>query len=513
MANKKLFPSAVAADITKNNAGGVAVALSDEAALTQYVMTGTFNGTFYTDAETDLKWVIELARKIEPEYLARLAVFARERAYMKDAPALLLTALSVRSPILFAQVFDRVVDNAKVLRTFVQMIRSGVVGRKSLGSGPKRLVADWLEQASDRTLVNAVGRDPSIGDVIRLSRPKAKTPSREALFGYLIGKVPRTDERLPAILRQLEAFRAGGSDQLPEVEFRLLTEFRLTPEHWKEIARNAPWQMTRMNLNTFARKGVFEDRALTRAIAARLRDAEQIRKARAFPYQLLAAYRNIGEDVPQAVAEALIDAAEIATENVPAFPGKVYVMPDVSGSMRSPVTGRRRGSSSKVRCVDVAALVAATVLRRNPDAEIIPFEGEVVKVRVSARDSVLANAEKLAAVGGGSTNCSAPLALLNGKRAQGDLLIYVSDNESWVDAGRYGGTALQAEWRAFKARNPGARLACIDIAPNRTVQARSAEDVLNVGGFSDAVFDALNAFARGELSGDGWVKEVGRVRL
>jgi 60 kDa SS-A/Ro ribonucleoprotein len=69
-----------------------------------------------------------------------------------------------------------------------------------------------------------------------------------------------------------------------------------------------------------------------------------------------------------------------------------------------------------------------------------------------------------------------------------------------------------AEWQKFRGRNPNAKLACIDIQPNATVQARG-DDVLNVGGFSDAVFDALAAFVRGELAGDGWVKKVERVAL
>ena len=59
------------------------------------------------------------------------------------------------------------------------------------------------------------------------------------------------------------------------------------------------------------------------------------------------------------VRDALQDAMEIAIENVPEIDGKVYVFPDVSGSMHSPVTGYRKGATSAVRCIDVAALVAA----------------------------------------------------------------------------------------------------------------------------------------------------------
>jgi len=513
MANKKIFKPATAADVTRNLAGGVAYAMSDRAALAQYLMTGTFSNTFYANAEEDTARILDLAKRLEPEYLAKLAVFARERGFMKDAPALLVAVLAARSPKLCEAVFGRVIDSSKMLRNFVQIVRSGVTGRKSLGTAPKRLVANWLLKATDRELLNAVGQSPSIGDVIKLSRPKPRDPTREALFGYLIGKVGGGAQALPEAVRKFEAFKLGASDVLPNVDFRLLTALPLRNEQWKTIARHAPWQMTRMNLNTFARHGVFEDGELTKLITERLRDPELIGKAKVFPYQLLGAYLNAGDAVPKAVTEALIDAAEVAVANVPVLKGKVFVFPDTSGSMMSAVTGQRGGGTSKMRCIDVAGLVAACVLRRNPEAEILPFSTDVVRLRLSARDSIMTNAARLAEIGGGGTNCSAPLAELNGRQAAGDFLIYVSDNESWVDAKSNRGTATLREWERFRARNPGARLACIDLQPNATVQARSSEEVLNVGGFSDAVFDALTAFASGELAGDGWVKKVERVSL
>jgi 60 kDa SS-A/Ro ribonucleoprotein len=186
--------------------------------------------------------------------------------------------------------------------------------------------------------------------------------------------------------------------------------------------------------------------------------------------------------------------------------------------MQSAVTGYRKGATSAVRCVDVAALVAATVLRKTPRAEVIPFESQAVEVRLNPRDSVMTNAEKLANLPAGGTNCSAPLALLNKRRASGDVVIYVSDNESWVDAptyGRFGGsaTATMKEWAAFKQRNPTARMVCIDIQPYGTVQAKEREDILNIGGFSDQVFDVIAEFARGGLNADRWVGVIEEVIL
>ena len=144
--------------------------------------------------------------------------------------------------------------------------------------------------------------------------------------------------------------------------------------------------------------------------------------------------------------------------------------------MHSPVTGHRAGATTAVRCIDVAALVAAAFLRQNSRAGVIPFENNAVNITLNPRDSVMTNAQKLAALPAGGTNCSAPLAELNRRKASGDLLIYVSDNESWVDSplhGRFGGsaTATMKEWTSYKARNPKAKLVCIDIQPYGTTQA------------------------------------------
>jgi 60 kDa SS-A/Ro ribonucleoprotein len=297
------------------------------------------------------------------------------------------------------------------------------------------------------------------------------------------------------------------------VPFQMLTALKLGKDEWIAIAMNASWQMTRMNLNTFARHGVFERKGMAELIAARLRDSKAIAKARAFPYQLMAAYATVDTRVPAAVRDALQDAMEIAISNVPAIEGKVYVCPDVSGSMQSAVTGYRKGATSAVRCLDVAALVAAAIVRRNPLAEVLPFEGRVVKIDVNPRDSVMTNAQKLSKIGGGGTNCSAPLTKLNARGKTGDLVIFVSDNESWVDAGGGRGTATLREWNKFRKRNPNAKLVCIDLQPNRTTQAAERDDVLNIGGFSDRIFEVVAEFAAGRLSADHWVGVIESVKL
>jgi 60 kDa SS-A/Ro ribonucleoprotein len=517
MANKNLFKSIIgklipAADAS-NEERAPAYALKPEHALAQYAATGCLNSTFYAGAEEQLSKVLELCEKVDAEFVARTAVFARERGFMKDTPALLLAVLSAKDLKLLERVFPRVVDNAKMLRNFVQIVRSGAAGRKSLGSAPKRLVREWLEARDEAALFRAsVGRSPSFADLVRMVHPRPRTREREALYGYLLGR-EHDASALPDVVRRFEAYKAGDRAEVPDVPFQMLTALELGKAEWAAIARRAPWQMTRMNLNTFARHGVFEVPGMAELVARRLGDPALVEKARVFPYQLMAAYQMTDRRVPAEVRDALQDALEIAVRNVPQIPGKVYVFPDVSGSMASPVTGYRKGSTSAVRCVDVAALVAAAVLRRNPRAEVIPFEQDVVSLSLNARDSVMTNAQKLAAVGGGGTNCGAPLALLNERRAEGDLVIYVSDNQSWVDAGGGRGTETMRQWNAFKQRNPRARLVCVDLQPYGTTQAQEREDVLNVGGFSDQVFDLVAEFAAGRLDSGHWVGRIEAVEL
>ncbi len=515
MANQNVFRSIVGKLIpradAKNSHGAPAYALSPKQALAQYAATGCFNATFYASADEQLDTLRSLAFEVDTEFVAKCAVYARERGLMKDTPAFLCAVLAVRSQTHLKTIFGRVINDPKMLRNFVQIMRSGAVGTKSMGTATKRLVQQWLANHSEEQLFRgSVGAQPSLADVVKMVHPKPKSEARAAFYGYLLGKEVAAD-RLPPLVRAFEAYKANRSGAVPEVPFQMLTALSLGKAEWTAIAASAGWQMTRMNLNTFQRHGVFEDPKMVNLVAQRLADPQLVRKSKAFPYQLMMAYLA-ADDAPGRIREALQDAMELAIDNVPTFEGRVVVCPDVSGSMGSPVTGHRKGATTKVRCIDVAALVTAALLRKNKDARVIPFEQQVVKLDLNARDSVMTNARKLAGVGGGGTNCSAPLALLNKERAKADVVIYVSDNESWVDAGAGRGTATMQQWEAFRANNPGAKLICIDLVPNRTSQAQGRAEVLNVGGFSDAVFEVARDFVQGG-SQDHWVSVIEEVVL
>ena len=102
MANKNLFKTlagalAPATD-TLNAHAAPAYAFDDRHALAQLAATGCLNDVFYTDAGTQLQETLKRVAAVPPEFTAKCAVYARERGFMKDMPALLCAALATKAP-------------------------------------------------------------------------------------------------------------------------------------------------------------------------------------------------------------------------------------------------------------------------------------------------------------------------------------------------------------------------------------------------------------------------------
>jgi 60 kDa SS-A/Ro ribonucleoprotein len=554
MANKTLFSSVTSLlprATVVNEAGGRAYQHTPKHALAQIAATGCFNGVYYATAENQLAEMQKLIDQIDDSvYLAKLAVYSRERAFMKDMPAALLLGIAKRDSELMHRIFDRVIDNGRVLRTLFQMIRSGQFGRKGLSSSLQRAFQRWLNEASVSILLSAsIGNDPSLRDILRMARPTPADNARRAMFGWLTDKeqskwAPATEVDLPEQVRLLVAFRTAetaaqqvvllqslsGDENRPALHARwdLLADTAKGPVVWAAIARTMGPQALRMNLNTLQRHGVFEDAAMVQTVVDRLADETEIRRSRQFPYQYFAAYLNASDEVPHKIKAALHKAAEIACGNVPELPGPVIIGLDTSGSMSCAITGNRgRGATSKMRCIDVAALFAAAILRRNPDSVIIPFDTQAYNAKVDPSDAILSLSERLAKYGGGGTDCSIPLREASARHRKRKFAgcVLVSDNESWIYANRafaygtHGSTGVMTEWQEFVKNQvrlrggniQGPKLVCINIQPYGSTQAPERSDILNIGGFSDAVFNVVASYLGDDAN--RFVAEVESIEL
>jgi 60 kDa SS-A/Ro ribonucleoprotein len=496
---------------TTNDSGGVAYAMTHEHALAQYAVTGMLDSLVLQSAEVQFERVLQISQNCSSEYIAKLAIYAHEKGLMKDMPALLLAILLKRDKSFFEPTFDRVITNGRMLRTFVNVVRSGRLGFRSFGSLAKRKIQQWLNSASDKTVINAsIGKSPSLKDIILMVHPKAPDEKRNQLYRWVCDmdcqedKLPEQLQLYLKLKRNLEA-----AEKLPDVPFQMYTSMGLTTEGWKHIAKNATWNQTRMNLATFERHGVLSDREMESQIAERLKSHRDILGSKAMPYSIFSAYKAANGS--ELIKRALNTAAEMSLDNVPEIKGKTVIAIDISGSMT-----QRVNMKSNVTCMDIAGLFASALMSKNKDVDIILFNTSARRY-IPRYNRILDITMELASMSYGGTDCSSAMEYVRNNYTRDrlpDNIIMISDNESWADAkNRPGYTGTYAHFLEIKKNNPRARMVNLDIAPHASAQTVSGSDVLNIGGFTDSVFQVMAMFFESKGNPDFWVNQIKSIQL
>jgi len=536
MANKELFKTdtVVARPATgETSEGRPAYSLHAEQTLAELACVGTFQNTYYNDAKTQLKTLLTMAAEVSDEYLARVAVYSREQGYMKDMPAALLAVLSTRSPKLFRKVFSRIVDNPRMIRTFVQIMRSGAVGRRSLGNAPKKMIQRAIQNMPGFLLLNSsVGNNPSMSDVIKMVHPRPVDTNNltknemQAAFAWIIGK-EYNPEHLPKAFQEYEAFKAGERAEVPRCNFRLIDGLETTTEdHWRQLGYGMNWTTLKMNLNTLARHGALKDSALIQHTIKLLSDKDKVAASRCFPYSIMTGFNYLSEDVPASLRGALQDALELSVDNVPEMPGRVLVSIDISGSMCS-LVGDGMG---KTQCIDAAGLFGAAILKKNPDAKVTAFSEQLFHRRLNPRDSIATITRQIKGSGfHGATRWDAAIDWALNEREKFDAIIWVSDMEANLDSVRYssrsfygyewgGGSSTNAQQLIAEYRkkvNKNVKIITINMTANgghAQVDGEFDHNVLQVAGFSDHVFDVIASFMKAKESGH-WVKMISAINI
>lgn len=498
---------------TINESGGIAYAMTHQHALAQYATTGMLDGYLHIDGQTQLSRIIDLAEKCSNKYVAQVAIYAHEKGFMKDIPALLLGYLMKKDRGLFNAIFKRVITNGRMLRTFVQIIRSGTFGTRSFGTNAKHQIQDWLNSTSDKTIINAsIGNDPSLKDIIKMVHPKAPNENRNQLYRWVCD-MDYQEDKLPEQLQLYLKLKRNPekAEELPDLPFQMYTSMGLTTEGWRHIAKNATWNQTRMNLATFERHGVFGDKSFTNKIAEKLTSERDIIRSKAMPFAIFSAFKKAG-DISYGIRKALNEAAEISLQNVPKLEGKTVVAIDRSGSMSWLINSR-----STVRVMDVAAVLVAALKNKNPDLEIILFN-HTASIYEPKGKTLFGISEELSRMASGGTDCGAAMAFIKDRYANTgmpDNIIMVSDNESWLSTTKnfWNSTGTVDQLKLIRKQNPNTRMINIDVTPGSSSQTVPEEYVLNIGGFNDAVFQVASLFFNSKGNKDFWVSEINKVEI
>ncbi len=140
-----------------------------------------------------------------------------------------------------------------------------------------------------------------------------------------------------------------------------------------------------------------------------------------------------------------------------------------------------------------------------PSATLICLDVSSPMHRLADVPAILERADVVSFSG---TSCNMALRHANELRRMADLVLFVTANRSWTDfgsspTGRGKRLATMAEeWMLFRARNPRARLVLIDLQARGMTRVMGHPDVLQIGGFSDAMLRVTSLFAAGKLDVD-----------
>ena len=484
-------------DVTRNHEGERAYLLIDELELYSAVVTSMLSDTFYEGAKDRVERIAQLVRKVDPEFVAKLAVYARTEMNLRSVPMLLVVELArVHSgDNLVARTVERVVQRADEITELLACYqwRNAREGVKKL-SRVSNQILKGLRAAFNRfdeyqfAKYNRSGAEVKLRDALFLVHPKAKDAAQQEIFDKIV-----TDSLKTPYTWETELSALGQTMFADEAEKNAAFAAK-----WEELVASRKMGYMAMLRNLRNILTACAGRQTVEAACDFIGDAERVRNSKQLPFRFLAAYRETKDvDSPdtQRVVDALESAVLASAANINGFDADTSVLLacDVSGSMFSPISPK-----SKVMSYDIGLLLA--MLLRNRCSNVIAgMFGDIWKTIAIPGKGILSAVDVMyrrEGEVGYSTNGYKVIDWLIGQRIKIDKVMMFTDCQMWNS--RYDGSTFEKSWDRYKKIAPDAKLYLFDLSGYGNSPLRmTREDVVLISGWSDKVFDVLQALEDG----------------
>jgi len=480
-----------------NHQGGVAYKMGPEMELYSLVVTSTLSNRFYETAESQVARLRKLVQQVDPEFVAKLAIYAREKMYLRSIPLVLTVELARihRGDSLVQRLTERVIQRADEITELLayyqlankrqgtkQLNRLSKQLQKGIAAAFNKFDAYQFAKYNRKTVV-------SLKDALFLAHPKAKDEAQQAIFDQIVSntlEAPYTWEVKLSEWGQ-QSFRTEKK------------KAKALKETWTELIQsNRLGYMALMrNLRNILQAEV--STKVMQQVADRLSDPEQVRRSKQLPFRFLSAYREL-EVISNGQVAMLLDALEKAVRvsiyNLKGFDARTRVLlaSDVSGSMYGSISER-----SKVRMYDIGLLLSMLLRARSRNVITGIFGDKWMTVNLSS-DAILANTRKLESMEGKvgySTNGHKVLEDLTKRRQVMDKVMFFTDLQMWDSSGT--GNSLSKAWKTYRKQvAPKAKLYLFDLAGHGQTPLRvESNDVHLIAGWSDKVFEVMEAIEKG----------------
>lgn len=488
---------------TVNHEGANAYTLTPEMELYAAVVTTMLTDSMYEKADQRVQRIQALVAQANPVFVAKLAVYVREQLYLRSVPVVLLGELAKvhNGDDLVGKAVGRVVqrpDEITELLAYYQVTNQRT-GTKKLNRISKQMQKGLAVAFNkfDEYQFAKYERNTAIKlrDALFLVHPKAKAETQQAVFDKIVAGTLTTPYTWETELSTL-----GLTKFATEAEKAAAIRAK-----WEELIDSGRlgYMATVRNLRNMLEAGI--SGAHVETVCALLASEKAVRNAKQLPFRFLAAYRELKAlpigHVP-IVLEALEAAIYASVANLRGFDYQtsIVVACDVSSSMQKAVSPK-----SKVLLYDIGLLLGMLLQAKCRNVLSGMFGDSWKTVALPSRQ-VLSNVDEFyrrEGEVGYSTNGYLVIEDLIQQRYKADKVMVFTDVQLWDSktANQSPANTLAAKWTQYKSLFPDARLYLFDLAGYGNTPVRvEKNDVCLIAGWSDKVFDVLQALEEGQTT-------------
>ena len=481
-----------------NHQGEKAYAMTPEMELYTAVVTCALSDKFYESKDDRMERIASLIRQVDPEFVAKLAVYTRTQMNLRSIPMLLIVELAKihNGDSLVKRTIEKTVlraDEIMELLMCYQIRNSDGKGIKKLGK-LSRQVQEGLKSAFNRfdeyqfAKYDRSNLEVKLKDALFLVHPKAKSQEQQAIFDKIVSGDLQTPYTWETQLSELGQKHFGTKEEKAEALKAL----------WEELIDSGRlgYMALLRNLRNILQAKV--STAHIEKVTSHICDPAKVAKSKQLPFRFLAAYKELMDVTSEHTATVLSALEKAVRESVNNLEGfgadtSVLVAADVSGSMFTTISPK-----SSVMNYDIGILLSM-LLKSKCSSVISGMFGDSWKVLNLPQENILANTiemKRREGEVGYSTNGYKVIDYLVDNNIKMDKVMMFTDMQMWDST--YRDKHIQKSWAKYRQMYPEAKLYLFDLqgygqAPVRLV----GNDVTLIAGWSDKVFEVLNAVENG----------------
>jgi hypothetical protein len=439
--------------------------------------------------------------------VAKLAIYAREKMYLRSVPLVLVTELSKihNGDSIVRHATNGVIKRADEITEILAYYqhsnnRKGVKKLNKLSKQMQKGIADAFNKFDEYQFAKYNRKtDITFKDALFLVHPKRKDESKNELFNKIINDTLEIPYTWEVELSALGQKGLSGTEKEKAVKAK-----------WEELIDSGKlgYMALMRNLRNILQANVSTKHI--KLVANTLSDPQKVKKSRQLPFRFLSAYREIGKigsSYSSYILDALENAVKVSVENLRGFglETKVVIASDVSASMFKEISQR-----STIRMYDIGLLLGMILQSRSDNVITGIFGSEWLRYPLPS-NTILANTQSLNRIEGKvgySTNGFRVIEDLINKNEVVDKVMMFTDCQMWNS---YGGSAsFDSTWKRYKKIAPNAKLYLFDLAGyGNTPVSTQSNDVYLIAGWSDKIFDVLASIEEGGNA----IKEIKKINI